>query len=163
MTFLDWIKLGLIKSDATAERFAADLIGCWHADKIPGELHEVLGLSPREYQAWTTGGVSLLTIAQWQRTSHPPLDVSKPWFKVDEYKHLEHRPASYYQQLFLKGRKIRAEILYRLTIGDEPRTPEQVAEDYDLPLQAVQEAIHYCVHHPDVLRQDHDREGAKIR
>jgi hypothetical protein len=82
MTLLDWIKLGLIKSDATAERFAADLIECWHADKIPGELNEVLGLSPREYQAWTTGGVSLLTIAHWQRTSHPPLDVSKPWFKV---------------------------------------------------------------------------------
>ena len=82
MTFLDWIKLGLIKSDATAERFAADLIGCWHADKIPGELHEVLGLSPREYQAWTTGGVSLLTIAQWQQTSHPPLNSSRPWFKL---------------------------------------------------------------------------------
>src|SRR5271166_6757572 len=82
MTLLDWIKLGLIKSDATAERFAADLIECWHADKIPGELMEVLGLSSREYQAWTTGGVSLLTIAHWQQTSHPPLDVSQPWFKL---------------------------------------------------------------------------------
>ena len=82
MTLLDLIKLGVIKSDSAAEKFAADLIDCWHDGKIPGELIEVLGLSPREYQAWTTGGVSLLTIAHWQQTSHPPLDVSKPWFKL---------------------------------------------------------------------------------
>ena len=66
----------------TAEKFAADLIDRWHEDLIPGELHEVLGLSPREYQAWSTGGVSLLTIAHWQQNSHPPLDVSRPWFKI---------------------------------------------------------------------------------
>lgn len=82
MTLLDFIKLKVIKSDRQAEEFAADLIDRWHEDKIPGELNEVLGLSPREYQAWTTGGVSLLTIAKWQQTSHPPLDVSKPWFKL---------------------------------------------------------------------------------
>jgi hypothetical protein len=82
MTLIDLIKLGVIKSDSAAENAAADLIDRWHEDKIPGELIEVLGLSPREYQAWTTGGVSLLTIAHWQKTSHPPLDVSQPWFKL---------------------------------------------------------------------------------
>src|SRR5947207_5074610 len=82
MTLIDLIKLGIIKSDSTAEKFAAELIDCWHEDKIPGELTEVLGLSSREYQAWTTGGVSLLTIAHWQQKSHPPLDMSKPWFKL---------------------------------------------------------------------------------
>ena len=82
MTLIDLIKLGLIKTDALAEKFAADLVDRWHEDKIPGELYEVLGLSPREYQAWTTGAVSLLTIARWQQTSHPPLDFSRPWFKL---------------------------------------------------------------------------------
>jgi hypothetical protein len=82
MTLIDLIKLDLIKSDAVAETFAADLTDRWHDDKIPGELNDILGLSAREYQAWTTGGVSLLTIAHWQQTSHPPLDVSKPWFKI---------------------------------------------------------------------------------
>jgi hypothetical protein len=82
MTLLDWIKLRLIATDALAEKYAADLIDRWHEDQIPGELREVLGLSPREYQAWTTGGVSLLTIARWQQTSHPPLDIGKPWFKI---------------------------------------------------------------------------------
>lgn len=82
MTLIDLIKLHVIRSNTQAEKFAADLIDCWHEDKIPGELTEVLGLSPREYQAWTTGGVSLLTIAHWQQTSHPPLDVAQPWFKL---------------------------------------------------------------------------------
>lgn len=82
MTLLDFIKLGIIDSDVKAEEFAAELVEKWHENLIPGELRDVLGLTPREYQAWTTGGVSLLTIARWHQTSHPPLDVSKPWFKL---------------------------------------------------------------------------------
>src|SRR5438093_9059303 len=82
MTLIDLIKLRIIRSDAEAERFAADLVDRWHEDQIPGELHDVLGVTPREYQAWTTGGVSLLTIAHWHQTSHPPLDANRPWFRV---------------------------------------------------------------------------------
>jgi hypothetical protein len=82
MTLLDLIKLGLVKTDAKAEEFAANLIDRWHDDQIPGELNDILGVTPREYQAWTTGGVSLLTIAHWHRTSHPPLDPDRPWFKL---------------------------------------------------------------------------------
>ena len=79
-----------------------------------------------------------------------------------EYRYLEPRPCSNYRQLFIKGRKIRAEVLYRDTIGLEPRTPEEVAEDYDLPIEVVREAIHYCEHNEPVLRADHDRELANI-
>lgn len=82
MTLLDLIVHRLIRSDAQAERFASDLLDLWHDDRIPGELADVLGLSPREYQAWTTGGVSLLTIAAWKRTGSPALDGNKPWFKL---------------------------------------------------------------------------------
>ena len=82
MSLIDLIKLELIDSDAKAEEFAADLVDRWHEGRIPGQLRDVLGLTPREYQAWTTGEVSLLTIAHWQETSHPPLDVSRPWFKI---------------------------------------------------------------------------------
>jgi uncharacterized protein (DUF433 family) len=78
------------------------------------------------------------------------------------YQHLEPRPCSNYRQLFVKGRRIRAEILYRQTVGLEPRTPEQVAEDYELPLDVILEAIHYCEHNEPLLRQDRDRELAEI-
>ena|SRR5437868_15410797 len=82
MNLIDLIKLGIIHSHAQAERLAEDLGDRWHEDRIAGELNDVLGLTSPEYQAWTTGGVSLLTIARWQQTSHPPLDSAKPWFKL---------------------------------------------------------------------------------
>ncbi len=82
MTLLDLIKLGIIVSHAHAEKMAADLLDRWHDDRIPGELHDVCGLTPRGYPACTTGGVSLLTIAHWHQTSHPALDPAKPWFRL---------------------------------------------------------------------------------
>lgn len=82
MTLMDFIKLGILRTHARAEQFALDIVDRWHDDQIPGELNDVLGLTGREYQAWTTGGVSLVTIARWHTTSHPPLDPSVPWFKI---------------------------------------------------------------------------------
>lgn len=72
------------------------------------------------------------------------------------YKFLEQRPESNYRQLFLHGRNLRAEVLYRATIGPEPRTPEEVAHDYAVPLEAVEEAIHYCLHHEALLAQERE-------
>lgn len=79
------------------------------------------------------------------------------------YKYLEPRPGSNYRQWFVKGRRIRALILYRQTIGEEALTPEEVANDYDLPVEVVLEAIDYCQRHPDVLQRDWDMEEAGIR
>ena len=60
------------------------------------------------------------------------------------YRFLEARPRSAYHQLFIKGTRIRAEIIYRAHINlEEPRTPEQLSADYNLPLEAVREAIEY--------------------
>lgn len=82
MTLLDFIQLGIITKDRVAQEFAENLVDRWHDDQIPGQLRDVLGLTPREYQAWTTGGVSLLTIARWRKEGSPPLDPKKPWFKL---------------------------------------------------------------------------------
>jgi hypothetical protein len=40
----------------------------------------------------------------------------------------------------------------------EPRTPEQLAEDWNVPLEAVQEAIEYCQSDPPELREDHRKD-----
>jgi hypothetical protein len=78
------------------------------------------------------------------------------------YHYLKPKPGSNYQQLFVNGR-IRAEVLYRETVGPEPLTPEEVAAEYGLPLGAVAEAIDYCVKNADVLDRDRAREEARIR
>src|SRR6185437_6453597 len=78
----------------------------------------------------------------------------------NKYPHLEPRPCSCYRQLFVKGTRIRSEVLYSQTIpgeDGEARTAEELAADYGLPLEAVQEAIAYCASNPPEIAQDHAR------
>jgi uncharacterized protein (DUF433 family) len=41
-----------------------------------------------------------------------------------------------------------------------PRSPEEIAADYALPLAAVREAVDYCRSNPPEIAQDHAREQA---
>jgi uncharacterized protein (DUF433 family) len=78
--------------------------------------------------------------------------------------YLAPNPKSSYKQLFIKGTRIRAEAIYGLTVdGSEPMTPEQVADDFGLPLEAVREAIAYCESNPPEIQEDHRREEARMR
>ena len=79
------------------------------------------------------------------------------------YQYLETRPRSNYRQLWVKGRHIRAEVLYRLTIGLEPCPPQEVAQDYGLPVEAVQEAIDYAIRHQKLLDAERVREEARMK
>ncbi len=79
------------------------------------------------------------------------------------YKYLGPWRGSRYKQFFLKDRKVFAQTLYRETVGAEPLTPEEVAAEYDVPVEAVFEAIHYCTRNEELLRQERDEEAALIR
>ncbi len=78
------------------------------------------------------------------------------------YKYLQPKRGSRYQQLAVCGR-IRAEILYRESVGPEPLSPEQVASEYDLPVEAVLEAIQYCELNRELLDAERAREQATIK
>jgi hypothetical protein len=79
-----------------------------------------------------------------------------------DYKYLKPKPGSNYRQLFVNGR-IRADVLYRETLGPEPLTPQEVAREYGLPVEAVMEAVDYCVRHQELLDADRARETARIK
>jgi hypothetical protein len=78
-----------------------------------------------------------------------------------DYQYLKPKRGSRYRQLFC-GR-IRAEVLFRETVGKEPLTPEEVAKEYNVPVEAVREAIDYCVRNKDLLDAERAREDAAIR
>jgi uncharacterized protein (DUF433 family) len=79
-----------------------------------------------------------------------------------EWKYLERRPGSSYQQLCVKGKRIWAWTLYCESLSEkEPRTPEQLAEDFQIPLEAVHEAIEYCQSDPPELREDHRKDDLR--
>jgi uncharacterized protein (DUF433 family) len=63
--------------------------------------------------------------------------------------------------LFVKGKRIRARILYGLLMNEtDPQTPEQIADDYGIPVEAVREAIAYCASNPPEIDEDYQREEA---
>jgi uncharacterized protein (DUF433 family) len=80
-----------------------------------------------------------------------------------DYAHLGPRQGSGYQQAFVKGRNLRAETLYRATVGPEPMTPQDVARDYDVPVEAVREAIHYCLRNAALFQKEREADWADSR
>jgi uncharacterized protein (DUF433 family) len=78
------------------------------------------------------------------------------------YRYLGRKPKSLYRQLFIKDRWIAARTLYGLSVGEDAMTPEEIAADYDLPVEAVREAIAYCESNPPEIHQDWAREEALI-
>jgi uncharacterized protein (DUF433 family) len=80
-----------------------------------------------------------------------------------QYKYLERHPKSNYKQLFVKGTRIFARTLFGQYVSEEePRTVEQIAADYNLPVEVVREAIAYCESDPLEIREDFAREEAII-
>lgn len=73
--------------------------------------------------------------------------------------HLAPNPNSFYRQLFIQGTRIRARVIYGLYMNaDEPMTPEEIAADLGLSLDAVKEAITYCQSNPPEIDEDYRRE-----
>ncbi len=77
------------------------------------------------------------------------------------WKYLDRKPGSCYKQLFVKGRNIAARTLYgRCMSAEEPMTAEEIAADYNLPLEVVLEAIAYCESNPPEIASDWAAEEA---
>jgi hypothetical protein len=84
--------------------------------------------------------------------------MSKP---AVQYRYLAQKPGSSYKQLWVKDRWVRARTLYgRFMSAEEPMTMEEIAASYEIPLEAVQEAIEWCQSDPPELRRDMQREDA---
>jgi uncharacterized protein (DUF433 family) len=78
-----------------------------------------------------------------------------------QWQYLERDPKSSYTQLSIKGRRIRARTIYGAYMNaEEPQTIEEIAEDRDLPIEAVREAIAYCETNPPEIERDFRYEEA---
>jgi uncharacterized protein (DUF433 family) len=75
------------------------------------------------------------------------------------WRYLAPNPKSCYKQLFLRDTRIRARVLYGMHMSaEEPMTLEEIASAFNLPLDAVKEAIVYCQGNPPEIAQDLERE-----
>ena len=80
-----------------------------------------------------------------------------------QYQHLEPRPGSNYRQFFLKGRRIRAAVVVEVIHGPDPRSAEEFAREYQVPLEAVLEALDYVAANRTLIEQERDHEAARLR
>ena len=79
-----------------------------------------------------------------------------------EYKYLGPRRGTLFRQFFIKGRGLRAHTVYLDIVGPEQMTPEEAAQNWDLPLEAVLECIDYCEKNADVIRLDWEEGEAAL-
>ena len=101
-----------------------------------------------------------LLLNKW-RTLPPPkqqevldfIDSLSAQFRPTEWQYLEKRPHCWRKQLYLKGRRLRASIVWMDMIVNE-MTPEEAADNWDLPLEAVKESIQYCETHQDLVQEE---------
>jgi uncharacterized protein (DUF433 family) len=67
------------------------------------------------------------------------------------------RPHPWRKQLFIKGRKLLAATVWRDMVANQ-MSPEQAAENWNLPLAAIQEVVQYCETHQDLLKLEAEEE-----
>jgi uncharacterized protein (DUF433 family) len=82
------------------------------------------------------------------------------------WNYLEPKPGSHYRQLFVQGTRIAARVLYSYyTPGEDwpGQTAEAIAAGFNLPLEAVREAIAYCESDPPEIQEDLQREEALMQ
>ena len=76
---------------------------------------------------------------------------------VPLWKYLISRPHSWKRQLFVKGRRQTAANVWFDMLANR-RTPEETAENWDLPLEAVLEIVRYCEANRDLIGMEADEE-----
>ncbi len=81
------------------------------------------------------------------------IDSLTPQSSQTEWQYLEQRPDSWRKQLYLKGKRIKASVIYSDIIVNE-MTLEEAADNWDLPLAAIEEIIKYCQSHQELLKQE---------
>ncbi|NEP58175.1 MAG: hypothetical protein F6K31_14325 [Symploca sp. SIO2G7] len=89
-----------------------------------------------------------------------PLKFSKA--DNSTWQFLVSRPHSWRQQLYIKGRKLLASTVWQDMIVNS-MSPEQAADNWDLPLAAIHEAIQYCQTHQDLVKLEAEEERHRLQ
>lgn len=74
-------------------------------------------------------------------------------------------PSSYLAQTtyitYIKGHRLLASTVWQDMVTNQ-LSPEQAAENWDLPLPAICEAVQYCKNHQELLKLEADEERYRL-
>lgn len=81
--------------------------------------------------------------------------------QTEDWKYLVTRPHPWRRQLYIKGRKLLVSTVWQDMIANK-MSAEQAAENWDLPLAAIREAINYCENNRELLKLEADEERYRL-
>lgn len=79
----------------------------------------------------------------------------------EDWQYLVTRPHRWRRQLYIKGRKLLASTVWQDMIANQ-MSPEQAAENWDLPLPTIYKVIRYCESHQELLKLEADEERYRL-
>jgi len=77
--------------------------------------------------------------------------------EVNDWQYLAKRNHPWRKQLYVKGQKLFASTIWQDMIANG-MSVEDAADNWDLPLDAIDEVVRYCESHHDLLRLEADEE-----
>ncbi|WP_019502567.1 hypothetical protein [Pseudanabaena sp. PCC 6802] len=81
--------------------------------------------------------------------------------EIEDWQYLVTRTHPWRRQLYIKGRKLLASTIWQDMLVNE-MSVEQVAENWDLPLSAIDEVVRYCESHQELLKLEADEERYRL-
>jgi uncharacterized protein (DUF433 family) len=81
--------------------------------------------------------------------------------QIENWQYLVSRPHAWRKQLYIKGRKLLASTVWKDMMANQ-MSAEQAAENWDLSLPTIYEAIHYCESHQELLKLEADEERYRL-
>ncbi len=109
-------------------------------------------LKERAYQLSVSDRLSLISAVIQSLQDMP---------SMEDWQYLVYRPHAWRKQLYLKGRKLLASIVWQDMISNQ-MSPEEAAENWDIPLAAVREVINYCESHQELIKLEAEEEGDRL-
>jgi hypothetical protein len=82
--------------------------------------------------------------------------------RTDEWEYLVARPHPWRRQLYIKGRKLLASSVWRDMITNQ-MSPEEAADNWNLPIAAIYEAVSYCETHQELLKLEAEEERYRLQ
>ncbi len=80
---------------------------------------------------------------------------------TSQWQYLEQRPHPWRKQLYIKGKRLKAFTVWMDMLVNN-LSPQEVAENKDIALEAVMEALEYCQNNSELLKSEAKEERHRL-
>jgi hypothetical protein len=81
--------------------------------------------------------------------------------EIDDWQYLAKRHHAWRKQLYVKGQKLLASTIWQDMIANK-MSVEEAADNWNLPLDAIDEVVRYCESYKDLLKLEAEKEAYKL-